>query len=139
MNTTICTNTTRIATRCGFFNDRINICKNGKWGYVDSRGAECIPFVYDYAHNFEDGLATVGLSGREVIIDVNGKVVFSNEEQYDTVWHWQDELLAVSQNNKYGIVNTSGKVLVQLMYSWEDIITSRQILWQLKSSGDIEI
>ncbi len=125
----------RDGNKVWFFNNRINICKKGKWGYIDSRGVERIPFVYDCAHNFDDGLATVELNGQKVIIDVTGKVVFSNEEKYDTVWYWQDNLLAVSRNNKYGIVNASGKVLVQLIYSWEDIITCRQILWQLKGDG----
>lgn len=34
--------------------------KDGKWGYIDKTGKTVIPFSYDYAFSFSEGLAVVG-------------------------------------------------------------------------------
>ena len=44
-----------------FFNEGLAaVEKNGKWGYIDETGAVVIPFRFDTAGNFSEGLALVG-------------------------------------------------------------------------------
>ena len=47
----------------GFNNGLARIRKgdweNGKYGFINTKGEEVIPFIYDYAMNFNDGLALV--------------------------------------------------------------------------------
>lgn len=37
--------------------------QNGKWGYIDTDGKTVIPFDYDYAFSFNEGVAVVGKLG----------------------------------------------------------------------------
>ncbi len=51
--------------------------KNGKYGYINSKGNWVIKAQFDEAYGFEeDGLATVGLDGMRGAIDIKGDFVF---------------------------------------------------------------
>jgi hypothetical protein len=45
---------------------------NGKWGYIDTKGALVIPGVYDKVCGFSEGFASVKLNGRYGRIDTKG-------------------------------------------------------------------
>lgn len=50
--------------------------KNGKWGFIDKKGALVIPFKYDDSRDFdEDGMAFVKLGNLWASIDVKGNVI----------------------------------------------------------------
>lgn len=54
------------------------VCKNQKWGYINSKGEEVIPCKYEYSCDFSEGLACVYLGGDDMpiaFIDKKGKVV----------------------------------------------------------------
>lgn len=54
------------------------VCKNQKWGYINSKGEEVIPCKYASAFEFSEGLACVYLGGDDIpiaFIDKKGKVV----------------------------------------------------------------
>ena len=55
-----------------------------KWGFIDKFGKEVIPLIYDYAKNFDDGLAQVKKGDKWGFIDKNGKEVtpFFNYDCY---------------------------------------------------------
>ncbi|MEK8129059.1 WG repeat-containing protein [Paenibacillus filicis] len=40
--------------------------QQGKWGYIDTKGTLAVPFQYDMAQNFTDGLAVIGTRTQEV-------------------------------------------------------------------------
>jgi len=44
------------------------VYKNGKEGYINNRGEECIPVIYDKIGYFEDGIAKARLKGRKVTV-----------------------------------------------------------------------
>lgn len=58
------------------------VCKNGKWGYIDKQGKECIPCIYDYVvedefggvplRNFSEGLVAVCINEKWGFIDKGG-------------------------------------------------------------------
>jgi hypothetical protein len=59
-------------------NDRVRARKDGKYGYLDRKGGEVIPFKYDVAHNFSEdpainNFALVGYKDFEFFIDVKGR------------------------------------------------------------------
>src|SRR5574344_1594861 len=55
---------------------RLLVRKNGKYGYVDIRGNEVIPLIYDKAEwEFHDGVAEVELNGKKFKIDTNGNKI----------------------------------------------------------------
>ncbi|MDR1120865.1 MAG: WG repeat-containing protein [Dysgonamonadaceae bacterium] len=49
--------------------------EDGKYGYIDDEGKEVVPFQYDDAWRFSEGLASVELDGKYGFIDKTGKVV----------------------------------------------------------------
>jgi hypothetical protein len=48
------------------------IRKDEKWGFIDKTGKEVIPCIYDCAHPFSEGLASVGKDGGWKYIDKRG-------------------------------------------------------------------
>ncbi len=56
--------------------------KNGKWGFIDTRGFPVIDFKYDFAGNFKDGMALAGIRGEKKFgfIDTEGNFVITFPE-----------------------------------------------------------
>jgi len=52
----------------GSFNDGLApVMKDGKWGYIDTDNNVVIPFIYDVAYGFSEGLAIVGTIYQELV------------------------------------------------------------------------
>ncbi|MCM1293316.1 MAG: WG repeat-containing protein [Bacteroides sp.] len=63
-----------------FSEGRAAVRKDGKWGYIDTKGELVIPAIYTAwpeARNFSDGLAFVENEETKAYIDVNGNVVIT--------------------------------------------------------------
>ena len=92
-----------------------------KWGYLDKTGRVIIPFKFDYAADFSEGLAGVEIAGKFGYIDQTGKFVIPPR------FHWGrafSEGLAVAVMrhldqegkitfNKFGYIDRSGKMVIQ--------------------------
>ena len=52
----------------GFYGGSAEVCKNGRWGVIDTEGGELIPCIFDDISGFTDGIATVTLEGRQGIL-----------------------------------------------------------------------
>jgi hypothetical protein len=56
---------------------------NGKMGYINKKGEEVIPFIFEYAGDFSDGLACVSKGGRKYgYINVAGELVIPYKYSY---------------------------------------------------------
>lgn len=55
------------------------ICERSKCGYLNKQGRTAIPFRYDFAGDFHDGLAQVKIGQNNVVIDAQGNEVFKVE------------------------------------------------------------
>ncbi len=53
--------------------------RSGLWGYVDATGADVLPFLWEDAQCFENGLARVEKDGKMAYIDHGGNVVWREE------------------------------------------------------------
>lgn len=49
--------------------------KGEKYGYINTKGEEIIPCIYDYVYYFEEGLAVVEKDSKKGYIDKEGKEV----------------------------------------------------------------
>jgi hypothetical protein len=89
--------------------------ENGKVGFKDQNGKTMVPAIYSKAGSFWKGVAKVRLDqdGGYVwkAVDMNGKVY-----GYDEVYGFEFGLSPVSQNGKYGFINTAGELAVPLNY-----------------------
>lgn len=116
--------------------------KNGKYGFIDKNGNIKIELSYDFAGDFNNGLAPVVKNDKVGFIDEDGQVVVPFE--YDAVYssHYYDfrfkhlshkalglgygfeygNISFVKKNNKWGIIDKSGKLITPYKY---DSVKSR--------------
>lgn len=89
----------------------IPVRKANKWGYVDIRGHEVIPFVYDQASLFQDETARVKKHRKWMFIDKEGRNTSSNK--FDTIYsRLYEPFEFVQVNGKYGLVDNRGKFVL---------------------------
>jgi hypothetical protein len=58
---------------------------NGKWGYLNEKGEEIIPAVYDEVEAFYKNRAGVKIDGQSFVIDREGKIIFEIKQIWDFV------------------------------------------------------
>lgn len=85
-----------------------------KWGYVNAKGENKIPAMYDYAGTFEGGVAVVGIGSKCGAINTKGDYVI--QPMYDDLEAIGHGMIAFVQNDKIGLMNAGGKVVVQPIY-----------------------
>ncbi len=56
-------------------NELTPIINNGLWGYVNNQGETIIPFVYNYAQKFSEGIAFVSDENGKYLIDKTGSPI----------------------------------------------------------------
>ena len=63
-----------------FFAEGLQVLYKGNYyGFLDTAGNEAIPFVWDHAENFANGLACVEKDGKMAYIDHDGNIVWQEE------------------------------------------------------------
>jgi len=108
------------------------IAKNEYYGYIDKTGKEVIPFIYEEAEPFLGGIARVEKNNKAIYIDKTGKSIlpegytlyeeFINTENmislnFDELEKIYDLLIVKDKNNKVGIINRQGELIVPCEYS----------------------
>lgn len=58
-----------------FVEDRLLVCKEGKYGFLDPEGKEAVPFIYEEAYDFNQGFALVYKDEKYGCVDKNGKEI----------------------------------------------------------------
>ena len=84
--------------------------KSGKFGYVNLRGKEIIPFKYDHAEDFSDGFANVTLNNKKIFINQEG-------QEFESIGDMSDDLRTVMTNKKYGFADITGQVVIPVQYN----------------------
>ena len=87
---------------------------SGKWGFVDEQGKEVIPFKYEAADKFSEGLAAIKLDGKWGGIDEQGKEVIPFI--YDYAGEFSEGLARVLLNKKWGFIDKTGQEVVPRKY-----------------------
>ena len=77
-----------------FSNGLACVCKDEKYGYINTKGKIVIYFKLDFADLFSEGVALVNKDGKKQFINKNGETVIDRVEV--------DEL--IFSDNKYDIV-----------------------------------
>ncbi len=92
----------------------IGIKRDGKFGFVDSRGRLRIANRYDNIGEFHDGLAPVSLLGKWGYINKQDQIVI--QPTFETTGNFEGGIALVSRNGKYGLIDLEGNVLLDLRY-----------------------
>lgn len=81
-----------------------------KVGYIDINGKTAIPFKYDYAYNFNNGLAVVKLNDKYGVINEKDNTVIPLE--YNFLGDLKNGFyVAKNSEGKFGFINKQGKPL----------------------------
>ena len=106
------------------FSDGLAIVwKDGKTGYIDTKGNEVIALSDKYAYyDFSEGLAAVGKDGKYGFIDKSGNLVipinYDDIGEKDGEPYFHEGLSAVCKNEKYGYIDKSGKEVIPFKYTY---------------------
>jgi hypothetical protein len=87
---------------------------NGKYGYIDKAGKKIVPYKYDFAYDFSEGLAKVELHGKRGYIDKTGKEIIPLK--YDYAGDFSEGLVLMKLHGKHGYVDKTGKEVIPLKY-----------------------
>ena len=94
------------------------IFKDEKYGYVDEMGRTVIPFVYDDAASFVEGLAYFSIGEEYGFMDKTGTPVFYLD--CDSVSNFQEGLAYISVDGKYGYIDQKGEIVIEPVYDDAD-------------------
>ncbi len=102
--------------------------KDGKSGFIDQAGKVVIPFQFDQANSFHEGLALVIVKGKKSFIDTTGRILF--EANYDVIRDFSEGLCAVnigekripnigliSDPGKWGYIDKTGKMAIPMKFT----------------------
>jgi hypothetical protein len=122
---------------------------HGKFGYIDRAGRLVIPFLYDSAGDFSQGLAFVAVwkenSLKYGYVNLDGKMILPLS--YDDARSFSEAVAPVKINDKWGYIDTNGKIVVEPRYfeasSFSDglaYVQTKQREWgYIDRKGDVVI
>lgn len=86
-----------------------------KYGIIDTKGKVVIPFKFDdFSYQFQEGLIGVFINGKWGFMDKTGKIVI--KRKYDYVNVFKNGYSIVKLGNKCGIIDTTGKEIIPIIY-----------------------
>ena len=100
---------------------RIGVLRGDKYGFLDLKGHEVIPCIYDEIGRFHLGRAMVRLGDRYGIIDTNGTLIlplqYHNSKQKSGLYTYRDSLALVEQDGQYGYVDLQGRLAIPFHFN----------------------
>lgn len=99
----------------------VEVYLNGKGGYINNKGEQVLPFIYDFTTPFKDGLAIVTIKeqlygqSRFNVINENGNIIAPN---YFRIFEFSEGLALASkfQELDYGFINEQGEEVIPMRY-----------------------
>lgn len=104
---------------CGYgnFHNGISVIhKNGKYGFINYKGKEVVPCIYDHAGYLSEGLIAMSKNGKSGFIDKNGKTIIPFN--YTDTHKFSEGLAAVEKNGFTGYINKEGIFVIPPKYDW---------------------
>ena len=101
------------------FQDGLALVKSGQdlFGYIDAKGKMVIPAVYKEATAFSEEMAAVVKENQQIeFINTSGKTAFTLASDIDYASNFHDGLAKIESQNKYGYVNTTGKIVIPCQF-----------------------
>ena len=86
------------------------IREDGKYGYIDKKGAVVIPPAFENTMGFNEGLAATKLGGKYGYIDTKGTWVI--KPQFDFTYMFSEGLAMVRVKEKYAWIDKTGTIVI---------------------------
>lgn len=90
------------------------IKRDGKYGFIDSRGRLRIANRYDGIGEFHEGLAPIKLIGKWGFLNSQDQIVIN--PNFESVENFSHGLSIVKRNGKTGVINKTGKYVLNPQY-----------------------
>lgn len=90
------------------------VMKDNLFGFLNEKGLETIPCVYEDAVHFRDGLACVCSDGKWGMIDVEGNVV--SDFNSDSPTFYTNGIIIKFVDGKFGAVDKEGNIVIEFQY-----------------------
>ena len=99
------------------------VCNKGKWGYINEDFELVIPLKYTQASRFSEERAWVEIDGKWAVINLQGHVVFYDEEKtlLDSCVY-SEGLAAIETRNGWGFIDKAGNVVCEPQYQADSSI-----------------
>lgn len=97
-----------------FNHDIVNL--GYKFGFINEKGEEVIPLIYDDADDFENGFCRVRLGTKFGIINTKGEEVVP--VKYYNIGKFLEDFAVFDNGGKYGYLNTKGEVIIAPAYKY---------------------
>ncbi len=114
------------------------VSKDGKRGFFNRYSGEMqIPFRYDAAWCFNDGVAGVCIGDSVFFINHNGKLLYDRKfvRVPNRNYTYHGKFFAFVENGRQGLIDKSGKTAVPAIY--DDIIPMANNMWNVKINEKI--
>lgn len=109
------------------------IKKDGRYGFIDSRGRLRIANRYEDAQPFSGTLAPVKIRGKWGFINHSDQIAV--QPVYDQVFGFQNDRSMVKQKGLFGLIDTKGKLLLPVRYDTVAIHGDHYVIRQNGSWG----
>jgi hypothetical protein len=101
----------------GFHDGLARVCKDNKWGYLNTKGKIAIPIKFDKASEFSSGYAVAQIDRKIVILDKQyGEHPVTDNDIIDIKFYSEEIAPYVSRNRNVGFVNTNGEIIIPAQY-----------------------
>ena len=97
---------------------RLPIAQNDRWGYTDKSGNVIIPYQFDEALPFTEGLAAVKVAKRWGFIDGKGSFVIN--PSFDGALPFSEGVSGVKSGNRWGFIDHKGNMVIPLQFDHVD-------------------
>ena len=96
--------------------ERILAHRNGKFGFISSKGYVTIPFQYDQIQKREDGYFDVKIGNAWGVIDISGKEVVNIKYSHRIPAKLKDAVVKNALTDKYGVLSEDGSEKIPSVY-----------------------
>lgn len=98
----------------GTYSELIAISKGNGYGYTDESAKLRIPYLYEFAESFKNGVGIVQDLKLYGLIDNKNHVILPL--QYTNITYLTDTLLLLNAGSKFGVASVSGEIMVPVEY-----------------------
>src|SRR5690606_13528066 len=98
------------------------IKRNGRYGFIDSRGRLRIANRYEEVQKFSDGFTAIKILNKWGFINQQDNI--SVQPIYDEVWPFKRGYALVRQKDFFGLIDQSGKQVLPARYDKIDVLAT---------------
>lgn len=105
---------------CDEKSDYIYARKANKWGIISLKNEILLPFVYEHAHynmRSDEWVTSFSRNDKQLVINIYTKKETIYPEECDCEDNFDWGFKRIRKNDKYGLVNTQGKLILDTVYN----------------------